>query len=82
MTLTVSRPAEQDRTQWQSLCHGYAEFYRVPMNDEILESVWGWIQDDSNRFFGLIAKDEAGSALGIMHFREMASPLRGVLPEL
>jgi ribosomal protein S18 acetylase RimI-like enzyme len=57
--------------------HGYAEFYRVPMNDEILETVWSWIHDGSNPFFGLIAKDEAGDALGFMHCREMASPLRG-----
>jgi ribosomal protein S18 acetylase RimI-like enzyme len=57
--------------------HGYAEFYRVPMNDEILETVWSWIHDASNPFFGLIAKDEAGDALGFMHCREMASPLRG-----
>jgi ribosomal protein S18 acetylase RimI-like enzyme len=57
--------------------HGYAEFYRVPMNHEILETVWSWIHDGSNPFFGLIAKDEAGNALGFMHCREMASPLRG-----
>ena len=77
MTLTVTNLCEQDRTQWQDMYHGYAEFYRVPMNDEILETVWSWIHDGSNPFCGLIAKDEAGDALGFMHCREMASPLRG-----
>jgi ribosomal protein S18 acetylase RimI-like enzyme len=77
MTLIVTNISEQDRTQWQDMYHGYAEFYRVPMNDEILETVWGWIHDGSNPFFGLIAKDKAGDALGFMHCREMASPLRG-----
>lgn len=77
MTLTVTNISEQDRTQWQDMYHGYAEFYRVPMNHEILETLWSWIHDGSNPFFGLIAKDEAGDALGFMHCREMASPLRG-----
>lgn len=77
MTLTVTNISEQDRTQWQDMYHGYAEFYRVPMNHEILETVWSWIHDGSNPFFGLIAKDEAGNAQGFMHCREMASPLRG-----
>jgi len=77
MTPTVTNTSRQDRAQWQSLYHGYAEFYQVPMDDEILETVWGWIHDECNPFFGLIAKDEEGKALGLMHCREMASPLRG-----
>jgi ribosomal protein S18 acetylase RimI-like enzyme len=77
--LTVNYVAQQDRTQWQTLYHGYAEFYRVPMNTEILNTVWGWIHDESDPFFGLIAKDQDGIALGFMHCREMASPLRGAL---
>jgi len=79
MTLTVNHVAQQDRTQWQALYHGYAEFYKVPMNDEILDTVWGWIHAEGNPFFGLIAKDEAGNALGLMHCRQMPSPLRGAL---
>ena len=79
MTLTVDPISQRDRTQWQTLYHGYAKFYQVPMNEEILDTVWGWIHDESIPFFGLIAKDEAGSAMGLMHCREMASPLRGAL---
>ena len=79
MTSTVHNVSQQDRTQWQTLYQGYAEFYRVPMNDEILDTVWGWIHDESNPFFGLIAKDEEGNALGLLHCREMASPLRGAI---
>jgi ribosomal protein S18 acetylase RimI-like enzyme len=49
------------------------------MNDEILDTVWGWIHDAGNPFFGLIARDENGQALGLMHCRQMPSPLRGAL---
>lgn len=79
MTVSVNPVAPDDREQWEVLYHGYAEFYRVPMNGDILDSVWGWIHDTNNPFFGLIAKDETGRALGLMHCREMPSPLRGAL---
>lgn len=77
MTLTVCKPEASDRAQWEVLYQGYAEFYQVPMNDEILDTVWGWIQDANNPFFGLVAKNETGDCIGFMHCRQMPSPLRG-----
>ena len=77
MTISVGPISAGDRGQWELLYYGYAEFYRVPMNDEILDTVWGWIHDDANPFYGLLARDESGTALGLMHCREMPSPLRG-----
>lgn len=79
MAVSVYPLMDDDRGQWEVLYQGYAEFYQVPMNDQILDIVWGWIHDDDNPFFGLIAKDENGNALGLMHCRQMASPLRGAL---
>ena len=49
------------------------------MNNESLDSVWGWIHDEGDPFFELFAKDEEGNALGLMRCREMASPLRGAV---
>ena len=77
MKVNVNPVSLEDRDQWQGLYYGYAEFYRVPMNQRILDTVWGWIHDESNPFFGLIAKDRQGRALGLMHCRQMPSPLRG-----
>ena len=79
MSVSVNPVSQDDRKQWEVLYHGYAEFYQVPMNEQILDTVWDWIHDDSNPFFGLIAKDEDGRALGLMHCRQMPSPLRGAL---
>ena len=79
MTVKVSETSTSDRSDWELLYYGYAEFYQVTMNAEILDTVWGWIHDGSNPFFGLIAKDENGRALGLMHCRQMPSPLRGAL---
>ena len=77
MKVKVTPISQQDRAGWEVLYYGYAEFYRVPMNSEILDTVWGWIHDENNPFFGLIAKDEDGNAVGLMHCRQMPSPLRG-----
>ena len=74
---TVRKIEPADRNGWEKLYYGYAEFYQVPMNTQILDTVWAWIHDDTNPFFGLIAVDEQGQALGMMHCRQMPSPLRG-----
>ena len=77
MAVNVYPLVDDDREQWEVLYHGYAEFYQVPMSDGILQTVWDWIHDVENPFYGLIARDESGRALGLMHCRQMASPLRG-----
>jgi len=74
---TIISPQQDDRLRWEELYRGYAAFYQVPMDQEILDTVWGWIHDDKNAFYALLAKDGEGCAQGLMHYREMPSPLRG-----
>ena len=75
MNISVRALRDSDRANWEPLYHGYAEFYKVPMNDEILETVWGWIFDDDETFYCLVAEDSSGKLIGLMHFREMPSPV-------
>lgn len=77
MKIVVSELSLQDRVEWEALYYGYAEFYKVPMNQEILDNVWSWIFDKNNAFYALVAKDDTGRYLGLMHYRAMPSPLRG-----
>lgn len=79
MKVTVSELNSNDREQWEKLYYGYADFYNMPMDTAILDIIWSWIFDNNNQFFALIAKNEAGDALGFMHYREMPSPLRGAV---
>ena len=79
MSIQVRRIEASDRSDWEALYYGYARFYKVEMNAAILDTVWGWIHDDDNPFFGLIACNADGEALGLMHCRQMASPIRGAL---
>ena len=61
------------------LYKGYAEFYKMPMNDDILDKVWSWIFDKEMKFYAIGIKSSEGELIGFMHFREMPSPLRGSL---
>ena len=77
MSVKISALHPEDRTEWERLYQGYADFYQMPMEQQTLDRVWQWIFDPHNRFFALIAKDERGFGIGLMHYREMPSPLRG-----
>ena len=68
-----------DKEQWRELYQGYADFYKMPMNDDILDTVWSWIFDEENKFYAIGARSSQGNLVGFMHFREMPSPLRGSL---
>ena len=68
-----------DKEQWCELYQGYADFYKMPMNDDILDTVWSWIFDKENKFYAIGARSSQGNLVGFMHFREMPSPLRGSL---
>jgi ribosomal protein S18 acetylase RimI-like enzyme len=79
MKIVVSKLCLQDKTEWEALYYGYAKFYKVPMDQDILDTVWSWIFDEGNAFYALVAKDDTGRYLGLMHYRAMPSPLRGKL---
>lgn len=77
--ITIAPPTAHDAEDWRRLYDGYADFYQVPMNDQIAEATWSWLLDGSHVMTGLIAKDGQGIAVGLAHFRSMPSPLRGTV---
>ena len=66
-----------NKTQWKNLYSQYAEFYNMPMTNDILEKVWSWIFDKEVKFYAIGVLSDKDELIGIMHFREMPSPLRG-----
>ena len=77
MKITVSELMPEDKAQWHGLYHEYADFYEVPMNQNILDTAWSWIFDENYPMYAMIAKDEQGKGVGFMHYHAMPSPLRG-----
>ena len=66
----------KDKQQWKKLYKSYADFYKVEMNDKILQTVWKWLHDKSHEVNGLIYEVD-GNIVGLAHYRRMPSPLRG-----
>ena len=66
----------EDKKDWEKLYRGYADFYKVEMNDEILATVWKWLFDQKHEVSGLVY-EEKSKVVALAHYRKMPSPLRG-----
>jgi len=66
----------KDKKDWEKLYRGYADFYKVEMNDEILATVWKWLFDQKHEVSGLVY-EEKSKVVALAHYRKMPSPLRG-----
>ena len=66
----------KDKEQWEKLYKGYADFYKVEINDKILQTVWNWLHDKNHEVEGLVYEFN-GVIVGLAHYRGMPSPLRG-----
>ena len=77
--MKVEELIQTDKEEWSMLYHGYAEFYEMEMNQDILDSVWSWIFNADSKFFAIGVRSNENKLIGFMHFREMPSPLRGKL---
>jgi len=65
-----------DKEEWQQLYYGYAEFYKVEMTQNILNTVWNWLTDENHELNALICEFEK-KIVAFAHYRTMPSPLRG-----
>ena len=75
MPITI-RPVEQkDRSQWDALYQGYADFYKVTQTEEMRNKVWAWLFDETHETEGLVAVDDSSKLIGLTHFRPFARPL-------
>ena len=66
----------KDKKHWEELYKGYANFYKVEMNDKILETVWKWLNDNNHELKG-IGYEIVWKIVGIAHYRKLLSPLKG-----
>ena len=72
----IRKLEKKDKENWAKLYNGYADFYKVPMNTEVLDTLWGWIHDESHDVNGLCF--ELGvKIVGIAHYRTMPRPIKG-----
>ena len=65
-----------DKEEWEVLYKGYANFYKVEMNDEILKTVWSWLHDKNHDMKGMVYEHK-NKVAGLAHYRRMLRPLSG-----
>jgi GNAT superfamily N-acetyltransferase len=66
----------KDKENWKKLYKGYADFYKVEMSENILQTVWSWLNDKNHEVEGIVYEID-GNIIGFAHYRRMPSPLRG-----
>ena len=66
----------KDKEQWQELYKGYANFYKVEMNNQILKTVWSWLHDKNHELNGIVFEIDE-NIVALAHYRRMPRPLKG-----
>ncbi len=66
----------KDKEQWEKLYRGYADFYKVEMNNKILQTVWNWLNDKNHEVDGIVYEVD-DKVVGLAHYRRMPRPLSG-----
>jgi GNAT superfamily N-acetyltransferase len=73
----VVRPIEQgDHDAWEQLFHAYRTFYEYDEDQDVVDRVWGWINDDTHETNALVAVVD-DEVVGFAHHREFARPSSG-----
>ena len=66
----------KDKGKWKKLYNDYADFYNLPMNSGILDTLWDWIHNDNHIVNGIFYELEV-NIVGIAHYRTMPRPIKG-----
>ena len=66
----------KDKVEWKNLYYGYADFYKVEITEETLNTVWNWLHDLKHELNGLVYEID-NHIVAIAHYRQMPSPIRG-----
>ena len=74
--IKVRHIIEKDFKEWRLLFEGYADFYKVKINDDIIDNVWSWLHDSKHVLKALVVEKNQ-QIVAFAHYRKMPSALRG-----
>ena len=74
--VTIREIQLNDKNQWEKLYKEYADFYKVEMNNKILQTVWSWLHDKNHVVNGIVYEVD-NKVVGLAHYRRMPRPLKG-----
>lgn len=65
---TISALTAEDHDDWLALWWGYLEFYETELTTAQTELTFSRLIDPSDAVSGVIARDESGQAIGLVHW--------------
>lgn len=68
MAQTIRPLTSADRAAWNPLWQGYLDFYKTELTPDITETTWNRLLDPAEDMFCLVAENEDGEMIGIVHF--------------
>ena len=71
----IRKLEKKDKKNWIKLYNSYADFYKVLINNQILDTLWQWILDENHIVNGICFELE-GKIVGIAHYRTMPRPIK------
>ena len=75
----VVRPARAaDADQWATLYRNYRAFYRLEPDEQVVNRVWGWVNDPAHEVNGMVAVTGA-DLVGLANHRRFARPSSGTI---
>jgi GNAT superfamily N-acetyltransferase len=67
MSIAIRQIEEKDRPQWEALFRAYIRFYKEKVSDEVIDLTWQRILKQEDGFLGLVAEEESGRLVGLVH---------------
>ncbi|MFF2273968.1 GNAT family N-acetyltransferase [Agromyces sp. NPDC058136] len=75
MTNEIRLAGDDDFFGWLPLFESYCTFYETELDDAKALIVWNWLRDEHNPLQAALAVDEAGTPVGLAHFRQVPETL-------
>jgi len=68
MSITIRPLRPNDKPDWLPLWHGYVNYYRAKVSDDVTDTSWARLMDEGFDIHGLGAVDEQGKLVGFVHY--------------
>jgi len=69
MSVTIQELNKQDETEWRRLWGLYLKFYETDLPEAMFRTTWArFLNDGKDGIYGLMARDDEGKAVGIVHY--------------
>ena len=68
MSVTIRRLEEADRADWEERWRNYLIFYEAELPAEQTQATWARLMDPESDPHGLVALDDDGRMIGIVHY--------------